>query len=115
MKIRLAEFAHARSGDKGSAANVGVIAYTDAGYEVIRQHLTPQRVRDFFAKMGVGQVVRYELPNLLTLNFILPSILNGGGSTNLRIDAQGKALGQALLEIELDVPDSVDVANLKRR
>jgi hypothetical protein len=115
MKLRLGEFAHARSGDKGSSANVGVIAYTDAGYELIRQHLTAHRVQVFFAKMGVGEVVRYELPNLLALNFILPNILNGGGSTNLRIDAQGKALGQALLEIQLDVPDSVDVANLKRR
>jgi hypothetical protein len=102
---RLAEIAHARSGDKGSSANVGVVAYTPAGYEFLREHLTAERVEQFFSTMGVGKVVRYELPNLGALNFILPNILNGGGSTNLRIDAQGKALGQALLELVLDVPE----------
>jgi len=104
---RLAELAHARSGDKGSSANVGVIAYTPAGYDFLREHLTADRVEQFFAPMGVGKVVRYELPNLGALNFILPNILNGGGSINLRIDAQGKALGQALLELVLDVPEEL--------
>jgi hypothetical protein len=104
---RLAEIAHARSGDKGSSANVGVIAYTAAGYGFLREHLTAERVEEFFSPMGVGKVIRYELPNLGALNFILPNILNGGGSTNLRIDAQGKALGQALLEFVLDVPEEL--------
>src|SRR6476659_8238789 len=105
--IRLGDIAHARSGDKGSSANVGVIAYTPDGYDVLREQLTAERVEAFFTPMGVGKVVLYQLPNLGALNFILPGILNGGGSTNLRIDAQGKALGQALLELSLDLPDGV--------
>src|SRR3954467_15016132 len=108
--IRLGDIAHARSGDKGSSANVGVIANTPAGYDVLREHLTAERVEKFFTPMGVGKVVRYELPNLGALNFILPNILNGGGSTNLHIDAQGKALGQAILELSLDLP--ADTAQL---
>ena len=105
--IRVGQIAHARSGDKGSSANVGVIANTPAGYGFLREHLTAHCVQAFFEMMGVGQVVRYELPNLGALNFILPNILDGGGSMNLRIDAQGKALGQALLEMMLDVPDDL--------
>jgi len=104
MKIRLGKIAHARSGDKGAAANVGVIAYTDAGFEFLRGNLSPQRVEQFFKPMGVGKVIRYDLPNLLAFNFILPDILDGGGSLSLRLDAQGKALGQALLEMELEIP-----------
>src|SRR5207248_9837736 len=102
MKIRLAQIAHARSGDKGAAANIGVIAYTQLGYEYLRDSLTPERVEQFFKSMGVGKVIRYELPNLLAFNFILPDILDRGGSLSLRIDAQGKALGQAILEIEIE-------------
>src|SRR3954468_15295301 len=104
---RLGDIAHARSGDKGSSANVGVIAYTPAAYEFLREQLTAERVEEFFSPMCVGKVIRYELPNLGALNFILPNILNGGGSANLRIDAQGKALGQALLEFVLDVPEEL--------
>jgi hypothetical protein len=103
MRIRLGQIAHARSGDKGAAANVGVIGYTDAGYEFLRVNLTAERVEQFFKSMGVGKVIRYELPNLLAFNFILPNILDGGGSLSLRIDAQGKALGQAILELELEI------------
>jgi hypothetical protein len=105
--IRLGEIAHARSGDKGAGANVGVIARTAAGFEHLRRHLTAEAVEAFFKPLGVGKVVRYELPNLRALNFMLPRILDGGGSVSSRIDAQGKALGQALLEMELPVPDSV--------
>ena len=104
MNIRLGQIAHARSGDKGAAANIGVIAYTDAGYEFLRGNLSTQRVEQFFKPMGVGKVIRYDLPNLLAFNFILPNILDGGGSLSLRLDAQGKALGQALLEMELEIP-----------
>jgi len=107
MKIRLRQIAHARSGDKGAAANVGVIAYTDAGYDFLRTSLTAERVEQFFKSMGVGRVIRYELPNLLAFNFILPEILDHGGSLSLRIDAQGKALGQAVLELELEIPDQM--------
>jgi hypothetical protein len=104
-KVRLGTIAYARSGDKGAAANVGVIARTPAGYDVLRRYLQAEAVEVFFRPLGVGKVVRYELPNLGALNFILPNILDGGGSLSLRIDAQGKALGQALLEMELDLPE----------
>ena len=102
--IRLGDMAYARSGDKGAGANVGVIARSPEGYELLRQHLTADRVEAFFKPMGVGRVVRYELPNLGALNFVLPRILGRGGSVSLRIDAQGKALGQALLELRLEIP-----------
>jgi enoyl-CoA hydratase/carnithine racemase len=104
-QVRLGDIAHARSGDKGAGANVGVIANTAADFEVLRRCLTPQAVETFFQPLGVGHVVRYELPNLLALNFVLPKILDGGGSLTLRTDAQGKSLGQSLLEMRLDVPN----------
>ena len=105
-KVRLRSIAYARSGDKGAGANVGVIARTPADYDVLRRNLTAERVEAFFRPLGVGRVVRYELPNLGALNFILPNILDGGGSLSLRIDAQGKGLGQALLEMELEIPEA---------
>jgi hypothetical protein len=103
--IRLAEIAHARSGDRGASANVGVIAYTPAGYRYLRQALTAAVVEQFFKPMGVGTVVRHELPNLGAFNFVLPNILNDGGSISLQIDAQGKGLGQQLLELKLEVQE----------
>ena len=103
--VRLGEIAYARSGDKGGGANVGVIAHTQAGYEFLRDALPAAAVEAFFGPLGVGAVVRYELPNLGAFNFILPTVLDGGGSVSLRTDAQGKALGQQLLELRLDVPD----------
>jgi hypothetical protein len=102
MTRKLYDIAVARSGDKGSAANIGVIARDPKDYEALRQIVTADKVEAFFKPMGVGKVIRFELPNLGALNFILPDILQGGGSLNLRIDAQGKALGQALLEMEID-------------
>lgn len=103
-QIRLGDIAYARSGDKGAGANVGVIARGPADYPILQERLTADRVEAFFQPMGVGRVVRYELPNLGALNFILPDILDGGGSLSLRTDAQGKALGQAILEMRLEVP-----------
>jgi hypothetical protein len=107
MRVRLGDIAYARSGDKGAAANVGVIARTPAAYEFLRRELSAEAVGRFFRPLGVGRVVRYELPNLAALNFLLPDVLDGGGSLSLRTDAQGKALGQAILEMQLDVPDEV--------
>ena len=104
QSIRLGEIAHARSGDKGSGANVGVIAYTAEGYAFLRDALTAERVEEFFQPLGTGPVTRYELPNIEAFNFVLPGVLAGGGSRSLRIDAQGKTLGQALLELRLDIP-----------
>jgi methylglutaconyl-CoA hydratase len=102
--VRLGEIAHARSGDKGSDANIGVIAYTPAGYAHIRDALTADRVREFLAPMGLSAVERYELPNLGALNFVVRGILAGGGSRSPRIDPQGKTLGQALLEMHIPAP-----------
>lgn len=106
-KVRLREIAYARSGDKGRHANIGVIAYTAEGYRFLVEQLTDQVVHAFFEPMGVEEVVRYPLPNLGALNFLLKGILGEGGSRSLRIDAQGKALGQALLELELMVSEDV--------
>lgn len=99
--IRLGEIAYARSGDKGSSANVGVIARTPDGFVYLRKRLSAARVEKYFKPLGVGKVIRYELPNLGAFNFILPGVLAGGASRSLRIDAQGKTLGQALLEMKL--------------
>jgi hypothetical protein len=107
VTIRLGQIAHARSGDKGAAANIGLIAFTPHGYQVLRDMLTAARVEQFFAPMKPGSVIRYEMPNLGAVNFVLSQILDGGASLSLRIDAQGKALGQAILEMTLDVPDDV--------
>ena len=106
-QVRLGQIAIARNGDKGSSANVGVIARTPRGYDFLHDHLSASKVEAFFKPLGVGTVIRYELPNLGALNFILPNILDGGGSVSMRIDAQGKALGQILLEMMLDVPDDL--------
>jgi len=102
--MRLGEIAHARSGDKGTGANIGIIARAPEHYQHLAQHLTADRVAQYFAAMQPGAVTRYELPNLHALNFVLPNILAGGGSRSLRIDAQGKALGQVLLEIDIEAP-----------
>ena len=104
--VRLGQLAHARSGDKGASANIGVVAYTPAGYDFLERMLTPERVEAYFRPLGVGKVVRFVWPAIGALNFLLPEILSdGGGSLSLRVDAQGKGLGQVLLE--LDVPDDV--------
>lgn len=105
--IRLGRIAHARSGDKGSNANVGVIAYTSAGYEVLRTRLTSPVVQEFFRSLGTAQVVRYELPKLRAMNFVLQGILAPGGSMSLRVDAQGKALGQAILLMPIEIPQGL--------
>lgn len=99
--IRLGQIAHARSGDKGTGANIGVIAESEADYQLIRDHLTAGTVAEFFHSMGVSHVDRYELPNLQALNFVLRGILSRG----TRADAQGKALGQAILELTIQVPN----------
>ena len=104
MMIPLREIAFARSGDKGNSANVAVFARTPAAYAWLRENLPAARVEEFFRPLGVGAVVRYDVPNLEALNFILPHVLGGGGSRSLRIDAQGKALGMALLELPIDAP-----------
>lgn len=102
MKIRLLDIAHGRSGDKGDAANVGIIAYDDKGYEIIKKQLTKERVKKHFEGICFGEVERYELPNIRALNFILNKTLGGGGTVSLKYDAQGKTLAAALLRMEID-------------
>src|SRR5438045_5620475 len=102
--IRLSTIAHGRSGDKGNHANVAVIAYTPAGFAWLREHLTADAVRDYFAPLGPSRVVRYEAPNLLALNFLLYDVLAGGASRSLRSDTQGKTLALALLQMPVELP-----------
>ena len=106
MKVRLVDIAHARSGDKGDTANVGVIAYRPEWYGLIRDTLTKQRVADHFRGMIDSGVERFELPNLNALNFLLHGALDGGGTLSLKTDAQGKVYSTALLRMVIDVPDA---------
>jgi hypothetical protein len=101
IKTRLGEIAYALSGAKGSSANVAVFARKAEDYERLREKLTEDVVKEFFDPLGVRKVTRYEAPNLDALNFLLEGILGDGGSRSLRIDAQGKTLGQAILELTL--------------
>ena len=105
MRVRLVDIAHARSGDKGDTANVGVIALRPEWYALLVQELTIERVARHFEGMIKGPVQRYELPNLRALNFLLYGALDGGGTLSLKTDAQGKVFSTALLRLVLDVPD----------
>ncbi len=107
MKIQLLRIAHARSGDKGDAANVGVIAREEKYYPVIRKALTTAVVKRHFKGICHGKVDRYELPNLWALNFVLHNTLGGGGTVSLKHDAQGKTLSSAMLKLEIDVPPAL--------
>ena len=105
MKVRLLDLAHARSGDKGDTANVGVIALKAEWFPLLARELTRDRVRDHFAGVIDGDVERFDLPNLNALNFLLHGALDGGGTLSLKTDAQGKVFSTALLRMTLDVPD----------
>ena len=104
MKVRLLDIAHARSGDKGDTANVGVIARKAEYYPVLVRQLTAARVARHFRGMIKGNVERFELPNLRALNFLLHGALDGGGTISLKTDAQGKVFSTALLRMEIDLP-----------
>jgi hypothetical protein len=106
MKVRLLDIAHARSGDKGDTANVGLIALKPEWYDVLVNHVTRERVAQHFNGMIGGDVVRFELPNLGALNFLLHGALDGGGTLSLKTDAQGKVYSTALLRLVIDVPDA---------
>ncbi|MFO7525994.1 MAG: hypothetical protein R6W68_11110 [Ignavibacteriaceae bacterium] len=103
MKIKLIDIAHGRSGDKGDAANIGIIAYDDKGFKIIQEHLTVEKVKNHFEGICFGKVERFELPNIRALNFLLHNTLGGGGTVSLKHDAQGKTLAAALLRIELEL------------
>jgi hypothetical protein len=105
VKTALARLAHTRSGDKGDAVNIGVIAWRDEYYPVLARELSAERVLSFFSDRVQGPVMRYELPNLGALNFVLERALGGGGTVSLRTDAQGKTFAAALLRLEVDVDE----------
>jgi len=109
-RIALVDLAHARSGDKGDTANVGLIAYRAQDYPLLVKEVTPERVAAHFGDALTGGVDRYELPNLHALNFLLHGALDGGGTMSLMTDAQGKVFSTALLRMEIDVPDDVAAA-----
>jgi len=106
--IKLADIAHARSGDKGNHANVGVIAYTRAGYEFLGKVLTETRLAEYLLPLKPKQVERFAMPGILAYNFVLRDILAGGASRSLRTDSQGKILSAAILEMTLPAPANVD-------
>lgn len=104
VKVRLRDIAHARSGDKGDTANVGVIALEERWYPVLAKYLTRERVAAHYAESIRGGVERYELPNLWALNFLLHGALDGGGTLSLKTDAQGKVFSTSILRLVFDVP-----------
>jgi hypothetical protein len=106
-RVKLETIAHGRSGDKGDASNVGLIAKSPEAYRWMLQHLTPEWVKAVFGQVVKGPVERYEVPNLLALNFILHDSLGGGGSESLLTDAQGKTHAQGLLQVDVEVPEEV--------
>lgn len=112
MRVRLLDIAHARSGDKGDTANVGLIALKPEWFPLIAREVTRERVKEHFRGVISGDVERFELPNLCALNFLLHGALDGGGTLSLKTDAQGKVFSTALLRMRIDVPD--DEANRLR-
>lgn len=105
MKVQLVKLAHARSGDKGDTANVGLIALNDDIYPILVREATAENVKAHFGPMVKGNVERFELPNLKALNFLLHESLGGGGTLSLMTDAQGKTFSTALLRMNIDVSD----------
>lgn len=106
-RVQLADIAIARSGDKGDGSNIGIMAKSPELYTFLQEKLTVAVVKDFFKEICFGEVTRYELPNLNSLNFILEDSLGGGGTETLITDAQGKVHGPGLLHLEMDVPDAL--------
>ena len=113
MRVRLVDIAHARSGDKGDTANVGLIALEPAWYPILERYVTRDAVARHFDGEIDGPVTRFELPNLNALNFLLHGALDGGGTLSLKTDAQGKVFSTALLRMSIEVPDAeAGAANL---
>jgi hypothetical protein len=106
-RVKLLQIAHARSGDKGDTANVGLIALQPNYYPLLVAQVTVDRVKKHFEGICLGAVERFELPNLGALNFLLHESLDGGGTLSLKTDAQGKTYSAALLRMEIDVPDEL--------
>ena len=109
MKIQLVQIAHARSGDKGDTANIGLIALKPEYYDILKEEVTPERVKKHFKGICEGKVERFELPNIGALNYLLHNSLGGGGTMTLKHDAQGKTLSTALLRMEIDVDENLNL------
>lgn len=109
MKIRLLDICHGRSGDKGDTANVGLIARKKEFYPIIAKYVTAERVKRHFEGIALGKVERFELANLWALNFLLHNALGGGGTKSLKNDAQGKTLAAALLRMEIEIDEKIQV------
>jgi hypothetical protein len=107
MRLKLLQVAHARSGDKGDTANIGLIALKPEFYPVLVKEVTCKRVKQHFKGICEGPVECFELPNLNALNFLLHNSLGGGGTLSLRTDAQAKTFSAALLRMEIDIPDEL--------
>ncbi len=105
MKVELTKLAHARSGDKGDTANVGVIALREEIYPILVREVTAEKVKEHFGERVLGGVERFELPNLGALNFLLHESLGGGGTLSLMTDAQGKTFSTALLRMKVEISD----------
>jgi hypothetical protein len=103
MRIQLTKLAHARSGDKGDTANIGLIALRDEFYPLLVREVTAERVKNHFQGICKGEVERFLLPNLGALNFLLHESLGGGGTLSLMTDAQGKTFSTALLRMEIEI------------
>ena len=99
MKLR--EIAHSRTGDKGNISNISVIAYEASDYPLLLEQVTVARVKAHFTGIVQGEVVRYELPNLSALNFVMDQALGGGVTRSLALDAHGKSLSSALLDLDI--------------
>ena len=108
-KVQLLKLAHARSGDKGDASNVGLISRKPEYYPILKEKVTTTAVKEHFAGICAGEVQRFELPNLYALNFLLHEALAGGGTVSLRNDAQGKTMSTALLRMVIEVPDDTAI------
>lgn len=105
MKVQLTKLAHARSGDKGDTANIGLIALEEELYPILVREVTAERVKQHFKGVCHGEVERFELPNIGALNFLLHESLGGGGTLSLMTDAQGKTFSTALLRMEIEVTE----------
>lgn len=105
--VHLLEIAHGRSGDKGNASNVGIIARHPDVYPFLKEKLTAEVVKNHMKNVCKGKVERFELPNIGALNFLLYDSLGGGGTVSLKLDAQGKTHAMLLLRMKLEVPDDL--------
>src|SRR5579883_61906 len=107
MRVKLRRIAHTRSGDKGNTSNIAVIAYSDALYPLLKEQLTAERFQDFYRPIVGGPVRRYAVDGLGVLNFVAEGAVGGGVSRNLGLDQYGKTLAAAILDVELDIPETL--------